>query len=74
MIGIGTDNASTIIGINNGLYQKLKSEVPSLILMRCACHSLQLCVSQTASDSFPRNVEFLIAETYNWFSQSSSRQ
>lgn len=34
VIGIGTDNANVMVGINNGVYQKLKQEVPSLILIR----------------------------------------
>lgn len=42
LIGIGTDNASVMIGINNGVYAKLKQEIPNLILIRCVCHSLHL--------------------------------
>lgn len=34
LIGIATDNANVMVGINNGVYQKLKQEVPSLILIR----------------------------------------
>ncbi|MGL5028977.1 MAG: hypothetical protein ACRC6C_02585, partial [Wolbachia pipientis] len=33
--GIGTDNASVMVGINNGVYSQLKEEVPSLVLIRC---------------------------------------
>lgn len=72
--GIGTDNASVMVGVNNGVYKKLKSEVPSLILVRCVCHSLQLSVSAAAAEALPRNVEFIVSETYNWFSRSSTRQ
>lgn len=74
LIGIGTDNASVMVGINNGVYQKLKEEIPSLVLVRCVCHSLQLAVSQASSRTLPRNLEFLVSETYNWFARSSSRQ
>ena len=38
LIAIGTDNASVMTGINNGVYAKLKNEIPSLILIRCICH------------------------------------
>lgn len=31
-------------------------------------------MSQAAADTLPRNVEFLVRETYNWFSHSSERQ
>lgn len=72
--GIGTDNASVMVGINNGVYQKLRAEVPNLILIRCVCHSLQLSVSAATAEVLPRNLEFLVSETYNWFARSSSRQ
>lgn len=42
--GLGTDNASVMLGVNNGVFHKLKSEVPHLILIKCLCHSLQLGV------------------------------
>ncbi|XP_050509986.1 uncharacterized protein LOC126886893 [Diabrotica virgifera virgifera] len=74
LMGIGTDNASVMVGVNNGVYAKLKEEVPHLILVRCLCHSLQLAVSAAAKEFLPRNLEFLIRETYDWFSRSSSRQ
>ena len=48
-------------GINNGVFSKLKKDVPSLILIKCACHSLPLAVSYAASESLPRT--FLIAES-----------
>ncbi|KAJ4441525.1 hypothetical protein ANN_11381 [Periplaneta americana] len=73
MRGVGTDNASVMVGINNGVYQKLKQEVGNLVLIPCVCHSVQLAVS-SAAEMLPRNVELLISETYSWFSKSSSRQ
>jgi hypothetical protein len=72
--GIGTDNASVMTGINNGVYTKLKEFSPNLILIRCVCHSLQLAVSAAAKEFLPTNLEFLIRETYNWFAHSSLRQ
>lgn len=53
LIAIGTDNASVMIGVNNGVYTKLKAEVPPLILIRCLCHSLQLAVSHAMTDTLP---------------------
>lgn len=73
-MGIGTDNASVMVGVNNGVFAQLKAEVPHLILVRCLCHSLQLAVSAAAKQFLPRNLEFLIRETYDWFARSSSRQ
>ena len=40
LMAIGTNNASVMTGINNGVYAKLKAEVPSLTLIRCICHSI----------------------------------
>ncbi|GBP31943.1 hypothetical protein EVAR_18482_1 [Eumeta japonica] len=50
LMGIGTDNTSVMVGVNNGVYTKLKEEVPHLILERCLCHSLQLAVSAAAKE------------------------
>ena len=71
LVVIGTDNASVIIGVNNGVYKRLKTENSSLILSKCVCHSLQLAISHASSECLPRNLEFLISETYKWFSLSS---
>jgi len=63
-----------MVGINNGFYTKRKEKVPSLIHIPWVCHSLQLAVSATASTTLPRNVDYLMKETYNWFSHSTLRQ
>lgn len=72
--GIGTDNASVMVGVNNGVYKKLKENIPALFHIPCVCHSLQLIVSAAASETLPRNVDYLVRETYNWFSHSTLRQ
>lgn len=76
MIGIGTDNATVMTGTNNGVHALLKNETgnDNLVLVRCVCHSLQLALSHASEETLPRNVEFLIRETYNWFSHSSNRR
>lgn len=76
LIGIGTDNASVMTGTTNGVHQLLKNETgnENLILVRCVCHSLQLAMSHASEETLPRNIDFLIRETYNWFSHSSKRQ
>ncbi|XP_028166143.1 zinc finger protein 862-like [Ostrinia furnacalis] len=75
LIGIGVDNASVMTGIHNSVHTILKTEygLPNLILVRCVCHSLQLAVSHASEHTLPRNIEFLIRETYNWFSHSPKR-
>jgi len=74
LCGIGTDNAPVMVGVNNGVYKKLKEEIPSLIHIPCVCHSLQLAVSAAASETLPKNIDYLIRETYNWFCHSTLRQ
>ncbi|CAG5004977.1 unnamed protein product [Parnassius apollo] len=76
LIGIGTDNASVMTGTNSGVHALLKNATgnDNLVLVRCVCHSLQLAMSHASAETLPRNVEFLIRETYNWFSHSSNRR
>lgn len=74
LVGIGTDNASVMTGRLNGVYAKLKLELPELILVPCIFHSLQLAVSECCKSFLPQEMEYLIAVTYNWFARSSSRQ
>ncbi len=76
LLGIGTDNASVMTGINNGVHKVLKEEygLKDLVLIRCVCHSLQLAVSHASNDIMPRSVESLVRETYNWFSVSPKRR
>lgn len=74
MVGLGSDNASVMVGINNGVYTKILAEVPTLIHIPCVCHSLQLAISAAANETLPRNIEYLIKETYNWFAHSTLRQ
>ena len=63
-IVIGTDNASVMVGINNGVYSNLKQDNPSLILMRCVRHSIQLAMPNASVECLTRNLEYLIAVTH----------
>lgn len=73
MIGIGTDGANNLCGKSHSLYTLLKEKIPHLQLIKCVCHSLNLCASN-ASDELPCRVEFLLRETRTWFSHSPLRQ
>ena len=70
LLAIGTDNATVIVGVNNGVYAKLKVELPHLILIKCLCYLLQLAVSQASRETLPNELKFLVAETNRWFSHS----
>ncbi|XDV35938.1 hypothetical protein PO909_005800 [Leuciscus waleckii] len=75
LLGIGTDNASVMTGINNGVHKVLKEEYGLKdLIIRCVCHSLQLAVSHASNDTIPRSVEYLVRETYNWLSVSPKRR
>lgn len=71
--GLGTDNASVMVGVNNGVYKLLQSNCQDLILVRCICHSLQLATS-AAAQQLPGSIEFVLKETYDWFARSSNRR
>jgi hypothetical protein len=73
LVGIGTDNASVMTGSNNSVFTKLRELQPSLLLVRCVCHSLALAASN-AVECLPRNLDFMIEQTYSWFARSSKRQ
>lgn len=73
LVGVGVDNASVMTGVNSGVYVRLRQDLPRLVMVRCVCHSVQLAVSH-ASSCLPRNVEFLVRETYRWFSHSAARR
>ena len=61
-IGLGTDNASVMTGVNNGVFAKLKEKLqnPYIVLFRYVCHSLQLAVSHAYEATLPSNLDFLI--------------
>ncbi|XP_015371823.1 PREDICTED: zinc finger protein 862-like [Diuraphis noxia] len=73
LIGIGTDGASNLCRKNKSLFTLLKEIIPHLQLIKCVCHSLNICASN-ACDELPSSLEFLVREIRSWFSHSSLRQ
>lgn len=73
MVGIATDGASVMVGKNHSVFSLLKEKQPSLQLIRCVCHSLDI-VANKAMQLLPSNLEYMIRETYNWFAHSAKRQ
>lgn len=41
LIGVGSGNASVMVGINNGVHAIFKKDNPNLILIKYVRHSLQ---------------------------------
>jgi len=72
-VGLATDGCNTMCGQNNSVITKFRELCPNIVHIKCICHSLQLR-SSYALKVMPRNVEFLVAETYNWFCHSTLRQ
>ena len=70
---IGTDGCSVIVGKHHAVKSLLRKVNPAIIHVRCIFHSLQLC-SLHALKVKPRIVEFIISETYGYFSLSTLRQ
>lgn len=59
-------------GVNRGVKAKLREKNKNIIIVPCICHSIQLSVS-SASKMLPDEIEYLVSETYNWFSKSTLR-
>ena len=73
LVGIGVDGASAMVGRHHSVSSMLKEKVPHLVVVRCICHSLHLAASN-ASMVLPRHLDYMVRETYNWFSCSAKRQ
>lgn len=72
MIGMASDNASVIIGNNNSFFSRLQSEVPSVILLKCICHSSAIIASK-ACQELPESCESLIRGITTYISGSAKR-
>ena len=72
-IGIGTDGCNAMCGVNHSVITLLKEVNPHIVHVKCICHSIQLC-SSYALKKMPRQVEYLVGQTYCWFSNSTNRQ
>lgn len=73
IVGLGTDGASNLCGCNNSLFTKLVAHNPNLVLVKCVCHSLHLC-AQAAFKELPSCIDYLLRESYSWFSHSPNRR
>lgn len=74
LIGLGTDNASVMVGVKVFMNYLNVLTHTYIILVKCVCHSIQLATSHACSETLPRHLDFLASETYCWFSKSTLRQ
>ena len=61
-----------MVGAHHSVSTFFKQLVPNIVVFKCVCHSLQLAASKVAA-VLPSHIDFLIRESYNWFSHSSER-
>lgn len=74
MIGIATDGASVMTGLNAGMVARLKRDVPNLVSFHCVAHREALA----SNDAFVMHNEFkyvdkVAKKLYEWTSRSSKR-
>eukprot|EP00794_Sanderia_malayensis_P015248 gene15248-16822_t len=72
LIGIGVDGCSTMVGVNHSVSTYFKALVPEIVMFKCVCHSLQLAANK-AAEAMPAHIDFLVRESYSWFSHSTKR-
>ena len=72
LIGIGVDGCSTMVGVHHSLATYFRELIPHIVIFKCVCHSLQLAASK-AADTLPAHLDFMVRESYNWFSHSPKR-
>ncbi len=72
-LGISCDGASSMVGVHNSFWTRMKEASPQCTLLRCTCHSLALCI-QHAFAKLPSNLGFLLAEIPKFFCNSTIRR
>ncbi|CAG5090262.1 Similar to ZNF862: Zinc finger protein 862 (Homo sapiens), partial [Cotesia congregata] len=73
LVGIEVDSANVNVGANHSVSTLLREDLPDIIVIKCICHSLHLCAKK-AAELLPRQLEYLIRETHNWFSHSNPKK
>jgi DNA polymerase III epsilon subunit-like protein len=69
-----SDGASVFLGCNNGVAQKLRNEVPSLINIHCICHRLALACTDTLGDlAYVKEVQDTLRQLWQFFENSNKR-
>ena len=72
LIGFSADTTNVMFGCNNFIISRIKDANPSCITVKCVCHSTVLSASP-ASKTLPRNIDQLVQDIYNYFSQSATQ-
>ncbi|KMQ86414.1 putative zinc finger protein 862 [Lasius niger] len=72
IIDFASDGCNVMFGKNNSVASRMKQLQDGIVVMKCICHSLHLCVSE-ACKVLPKHSEDLARNIYN-FNHSSKRQ
>ena len=72
LIGFGADGANNMFGHRNSVASRFKELIPDIFLMKCICHSFNLCASY-ACLKLPRGIEDLARNIYSHFQSSPKR-
>ena len=73
LIGFSADTTNVMFGENNSVASRIQAANPNVVTVKCVCHSTALAVSY-ACKVLPRQIEDLVRDIYNYFSQSSKRK
>ncbi|XP_015121770.1 uncharacterized protein LOC107044415 [Diachasma alloeum] len=73
IIGFGSDGCSVMMGKNNSVASRLKTDLPGITISKCLCHSLHICAS-TVCEELPRTAENLARNINYYFTSSCKRQ
>ena len=73
IVGLGSDNCSTMMGERSGFKKLLKHDIASVFIMGCICYSMTLCASH-AVKVLPSYLETFSKYVSSYFSRSSKRK
>ena len=73
IVGLGSDNCSTMMGERSGFKKLLKHDIASVFIMGCICHSMALCASH-AVNVLLSYLETFLKDASSYFSRSSKRK
>lgn len=46
IVGFGSDGCNTMMGSHNSVASRIRTDCPSIIIVKCICHSAHLCASE----------------------------
>ncbi|KAG8184778.1 hypothetical protein JTE90_011564 [Oedothorax gibbosus] len=72
-VGFCADTTNVMMGLNNSVSQRVKENFPTVIIVKCSCHSIHLVSSYTCK-KLPSSLEDLVRTIYVHLKRSPKRQ